>query len=39
MPDFTQPVTLDFIFATIGVILLFTAIGIVIVKGISKSKY
>ena len=32
MPDLTQPVTLNFIFATIGVILLVTAIGIALVK-------
>ncbi len=32
MPDLTQPVTLTFIFATIGVILLITAIGIGLVK-------
>jgi hypothetical protein len=32
MPDLTQPVTLSFIFETIGVILLITAIGIFLVK-------
>ena len=32
MPNFTQPVELSFIFATIGVILLLTAIGIALVK-------
>ncbi len=32
MPDLTQPVTLTFIFSTIGVILLITAIGIGLVK-------
>ncbi len=32
MPDLTQPVTLNFIFETIGVILLVTAVGVVLVK-------
>jgi hypothetical protein len=32
MPDLTHPVTLSFIFETIGVILLFTAVGIMLVK-------
>lgn len=32
MPDLSQPVTLEFIFATIGVILIVTAIGIILVK-------
>ncbi len=32
MPDLTQPVTLEFIFETIAVILVVTAIGIVAVK-------
>jgi len=32
MPDLSQPIELSFIFATIGVILLVTAIGIVLVK-------
>lgn len=32
MPDLSQPVTLTFIFETIGVILLLTAIGIALVK-------
>ncbi len=33
---FEQPVTLDFIFSTIGVILAITAIGIIIVKKKAK---
>jgi len=32
MPDVSQPVELSFIFGTIGVILLITAIGIALVK-------
>jgi len=32
MPDLTQPVTLTFIFETIGVILAMTALGIFLVK-------
>jgi hypothetical protein len=32
MPDLSQPVTLNFIFETIGVILAVTALGIVLVK-------
>ncbi len=32
MPDLTQPVTLRFIFETIGVILAITAAGILLVK-------
>ncbi len=32
MPDLSQPIELDFIFGTIAVILLVTAIGIVLVK-------
>ena len=32
MPDLTQPVNLSFIFETIAVILLFTAVGIMLVK-------
>jgi hypothetical protein len=32
MPDLSQPVTLSFIFQTIGVILAVTAAGIVLVK-------
>ena len=36
MPDFSQPVELSFIFKTIAVILLITAVGIVLVKMKSK---
>ncbi len=38
MPDLTQPVTLTFIFETIGVILLLTAVGIVLVRMRSKKE-
>ncbi len=36
MVDFSKPVSLEFIFETITVILIFTAIGIVLVKWKSK---
>ena len=32
MPDLSQPVTLTFIFGTIGVILVIIAVGIALVK-------
>ena len=32
MPDLSQPVTLTFIFETIGVILVIVAVGIALVK-------
>ncbi len=36
MVDFSKPVSLEFIFETIAVILIFTAIGIVLVKWKSR---
>ncbi len=38
MPDFTQPVEMNFILSTIGVIFAIVAVGIVLVKLGKKSR-